>query len=175
MPNSLSWRAFQPTEPHTLVDRPFDAILKAFRRDVVADGILLPYLECFDHVSWHASQKLLIASLGAIIECCRTTMSAFATIPTTAPIREEAAAAISDERSSHCCICSTLAARSYPTSRSVTRRRALITVCETRCIKFKFMSESQVCSRTGAEQSLLGGRRSTGLSRPSRGSGTLPA
>ena len=50
---------FNPDQPCTSVDG-FDALFNAFRRDVVLDGVLFPYIECFDHSSWWSSQLVLM-------------------------------------------------------------------------------------------------------------------
>jgi|GEM_PF-593623 len=42
----------------------FDAVFNAFHRDVVADNVLLPYLEKFDEESWVLSQLILIHMAG---------------------------------------------------------------------------------------------------------------
>lgn len=42
----------------------FDAVFNAFHRDVVADNVLLPYLEKFDEESWLLSQLVLIHMAG---------------------------------------------------------------------------------------------------------------
>ncbi|MEG3881163.1 tetratricopeptide repeat protein [Microcoleus sp. herbarium7] len=42
----------------------FDAVFNAFHRDVVADNVLLPYLENFDEESWLLSQLILIHLAG---------------------------------------------------------------------------------------------------------------
>ena len=38
----------------------FDAMFNAFSALVMRDQILFPYMECFDHSSWHSSQLVLI-------------------------------------------------------------------------------------------------------------------
>lgn len=58
---------FDPEQPCTPVTG-FDALFNAFRRDVVLDGVLFPYIECFDHSSWWSSQ-LVLMKLAARYYC----------------------------------------------------------------------------------------------------------
>jgi hypothetical protein len=50
---------FDAEQPFTPVAG-FDALFNAYRRDVILDGILFPYIECFDHSSWWSSQLVLM-------------------------------------------------------------------------------------------------------------------
>lgn len=50
---------FTPDQACTTVGG-FDALFNAFRRDVLLDGVLFPYIECFDHSSWWSSQLVLM-------------------------------------------------------------------------------------------------------------------
>ena len=56
-----------PEQPCTPVTG-FDALFNAFRCDVVLDGVLFPYIECFDHSSWWSSQ-LVLMKLAARYYC----------------------------------------------------------------------------------------------------------
>jgi hypothetical protein len=44
----------------------FDAIVNAFHRDIIADEIILPYIETYDSQSWWLSQYFVIHLAGAL-------------------------------------------------------------------------------------------------------------
>lgn len=46
----------------------FDAILNAFHRDVIEDGVVLPYLERFDSITWWLSQLFVIHLCGILYQ-----------------------------------------------------------------------------------------------------------
>lgn len=52
-------RFYSPEQPTTRVTG-FDALFNAFRNDVFFGGILFPYIESFDHISWWTSQYIAL-------------------------------------------------------------------------------------------------------------------
>jgi tetratricopeptide (TPR) repeat protein len=59
-PHYLEYGVQYATHGETISPYEFDACFNAFHHDVVFDNLVLPYIECFDHISWYVSQQLMI-------------------------------------------------------------------------------------------------------------------